>query len=125
MRFSAVVSMLLLVASLAGCQSTESSGTGGGVSLGSSSTAPPVDSGHQTALPPNTAVMWVRGMGCPQCAYNVDRQLLKLPGVEDVKVDMGSGKVSARLSPSNPPTREQLAQAIVETGFTLKRIEMP
>ena len=72
----------------------------------------------------HTATLLVHGMGCPQCANNVDRQLLKVPGVESVKVDMGTGNVTVDLSPSNPPTREQLAKAIDETGFTLVSIDM-
>ena len=64
-------------------------------------------------------------MGCPQCANNVDTQLLKVPGVEDVSIDMGSGRVLARLSAVSPPTRDQLATAINNTGFTMVSIEMP
>ena len=70
------------------------------------------------------AVMYVHGMACPQCAYNVDLQLLKVAGVKDVKVNMASGIVTALLAAENPPTQEQLAAAIRETGFTLVKIEM-
>lgn len=76
------------------------------------------------AVSGSTAVMHVRGMACPQCAYNVDLQLLKVPGVKDVKVNMATGVVTAQLSPDNPPSKEQLASAIRETGFTLIKIEM-
>ena len=72
----------------------------------------------------STAIMHVRGMACPQCAYNVDLQLHKVPGVKDVKVNMATGVVTAQLSPDNPPTREQLAAAIRETGFTFVKIEI-
>jgi copper chaperone CopZ len=74
---------------------------------------------------PDTAVLTVHGMGCPQCANNVDSQLMKVPGVESVTIDMGSGKVLAKLSPDKHPTRDQLAKAIDETGFTLVKIDMP
>ena len=74
---------------------------------------------------PHTAVLTVHGMGCPQCANNVDSQLMKVPGVESVSINMGSGRVLAKLSPSNHPTRDQLAKAIGETGFTLVKIDMP
>jgi len=84
-----------------------------------------IDASFGASTDPDTATLWVHGMACPQCANNVDLQLLKVPGVESVKVDMGSGRVLARLSPGSPPTRAQLEQAIRETGFTLKRIEMP
>jgi copper chaperone CopZ len=74
---------------------------------------------------PDTAVLTVHGMGCPQCANNVDAQLMKVSGVESVTIDMGSGKVLAKLSPDKRPTRDQLAKAIDQTGFTLVKIDMP
>lgn len=42
---------------------------------------------------PNTAILWVHGMACPQCANNINLQLLKVPGVKSVRIDMGSGRV--------------------------------
>ena len=71
------------------------------------------------------ATLWVNGMACPQCSYNVDLQLKKVAGVEKVKVDMLTGMVTAYLSPTNPPTREQLTDAIHNTTFTLVRLNMP
>src|SRR5688572_5902909 len=109
MRFSSIVLITAFFITGLGCEATQSN-----------------QELAQIAKPlePNTAVMLVHGMACPQCAYNIDLQLLKVPGVESVKVDMGKGRVEAKLSPTNPPTREQLAQAIAQTTFTLKKIEM-
>jgi len=84
----------------------------------------PVAAAQVPAKASNTATLVVHGMGCPQCASNVDRQLLKVPGVENVKVDMGTGRVVVDYSTTNPPSREQLTKAIEETGFTLVKIEM-
>ena len=72
-----------------------------------------------------TARLYVKGMSCPLCANNIDKQLLRVRGVQRVSVDLGTGLVLAKLAPANPPTREQLAGAIAESGFTLDRIEMP
>lgn len=77
------------------------------------------------AAEPNTAVLYVNGMGCPLCANNVDQQLLAVKGVESVRVDLGSGQVLARLSPGVQPSCEQLAQAVADSGFTLVKIDMP
>ena len=98
---------------LAGCQKSHSMSSSQEPALGEASTVA------------HTATLWVKGMACPQCAYNVDLQLLKVPGVESVKVEMNSGRVLATLSPTSPPTSEQLAEAIKNTGFTLVRIDMP
>lgn len=77
------------------------------------------------AIDGRTALIWVNGMGCPLCANNVDSQLKKVPGVEDVKINLGTGIVNVRLSSCGPSTQAQLEQAIDRTGFTLVRIQMP
>ncbi|HWB20190.1 MAG TPA: heavy metal-associated domain-containing protein [Phycisphaerales bacterium] len=66
-----------------------------------------------------SVVLMVHGMSCPLCSSNVDKQLLKVPGVQDVKVDLNTGSVSVKVSKSNRPTHQQLAAAIHESGFTL------
>lgn len=65
----------------------------------------------------------VKGMSCPQCAYNINQQLYKLPGVADVIVDLGEGLVTAKLSGEARPTRDQVDYAIRLAGFTPDRIE--
>jgi copper chaperone CopZ len=104
-----------------GCQSQPSTVTPSTDHASRLSTA----SGELTDSASNTAIMWVHGMACPQCAYNVDLQLLKVPGVESVHVDLSDGKVVAALSATNPPGRDELAAAIERTGFTLVKIEVP
>ncbi len=56
---------------------------------------------------------------------NVDRQLADLSGIDQVHVDLPTGKVRVALTSEQPATREQLVKAIDDSGFTLDRIEMP
>ena len=72
-----------------------------------------------------TATLHVRGLSCPLCANNVEKQLHRVAGIRSVSVNLGTGEVRARLEPSHPPTREQLRRAIEKSGFTLVRIDMP
>lgn len=72
-----------------------------------------------------SATLWVKGMACPQCAYNVDLQLMRVKGVKSVKVDLGQGRVVARLTGEPAPSRGALAQAVADAGLTLERIETP
>ncbi len=65
----------------------------------------------------------VHGLGCPLCAGNVDKQLLRVPGVENIKVNLNDGTAVLRVNPASPPTRSQLANAIFESGFTLVNIK--
>jgi copper chaperone CopZ len=108
---------LLALAAVAGCQSAPKTAQAPG----------PANTAAAGALPDqkNVAVMWIHGMACPQCSYNVDLQLKKVPGVEKVQVDMLTGMVKAYLSPTDPPTREQLTKAVSDTTFTLVRLDMP
>lgn len=72
-----------------------------------------------------TATLWVKGLACPYCAHNIDRQLAAMTGVERIHVDLPTGKVRVALVADHPATREQLVKAIDDSGFTLDRIEMP
>lgn len=120
MRYFAMsILFVLLLVALQGCQSGSMNSPGGSPVASDQSSA----AGAFADLP--VAVMWINGMACPQCSYNVDLQLKKVPGVEHVTVDMSSGKVQAFLSRDLPPTRTELTAAIENTTFTLVRLDMP
>lgn len=72
-----------------------------------------------------TATLWVKGLSCPFCVHNIDGQFAEMDGVERVHVDLPTGKVRVALTPDHPATRQQLVDAIDDSGFTLDRIEMP
>jgi copper chaperone CopZ len=94
----------------------------------SSSTQPEPSTSVSAGLPQaggHVAVLTVHGMGCPLCANNVDVQLMKVPGVESVTIDLGTGHVTTAISPTNPPSEAALTKAIADSGFTLVKIEMP
>lgn len=80
---------------------------------------------ESAATDEDTATLWVKGLSCPLCAHNIDKQLARVPGVRNVAVDLSEGKVTLRVSADRPPTREQLARAVDASGFTLDRIELP
>ena len=121
---SSILLAAAAVIALAGCQSAPHGGQATTADAASHASASDAVSAGALADQP-VATLWVHGMACPQCSYNVDLQLKKVPGVESVKVDMFTGKVRAYLSRTDPPTREQLVGAIDNTTFTLVRIEMP
>ena len=89
-----------------------------------------IDSGTATAdtaapLTGSSATLIVHGMSCPLCANNVDKQLLTVPGVESVRVDMGTGEVKVALAPEARVTRAQLAKAVDSSGFSLMEVRVP
>jgi copper chaperone CopZ len=71
----------------------------------------------------NPAVLYVNGMGCPLCATNVDMQLLRLPAVEKVDVDLSTGRIIVALRAGvTPPSPARLHAAVEDAGFTLVKI---
>jgi copper chaperone CopZ len=115
--------LLLLSSLLAGCQKDSQT-----VEVAPDQSARPEQVPAENpppAAPESVATLYVMGMSCPQCANNIDKQLRKVIGVKSVTIDLGSGRVQASLEPKMTPTRDQLARAIEQSGFTLQRIEMP
>jgi copper chaperone CopZ len=70
----------------------------------------------------DTLVLLAYGMACPKCVTNADLQLLKLPGVASVRIDMKHGLIFVTLDGSARPTRGQLTKAITDAGLTLVQI---
>lgn len=64
----------------------------------------------------------VHGLSCPLCANNLDRELLRLPGVRSVQVDLGSGTVRLTRDPSVRLEQRTLAETVRRSGFTLVAI---
>jgi len=122
-----IVSTAFAALIAAGCQSTPNAAAQDG------QIAPPVEatavrdpSAEGVAFPADrTATAWVKGLGCPFCVQNVDKQIEAVAGVERVHVNLLTGEVSIALSAQNPATRTQLVEAIDNSGFTLDRLEMP
>lgn len=71
-----------------------------------------------------TAVLWVNGLGCPQCATNADLQLKRIPGVGNIHTDLSTGKISVTIpGGSKNPSAMRFADAITDAGFTLVKVE--
>ncbi len=69
------------------------------------------------------ATLWVNGLGCPLCASNLDKQLMRVPGVEAVTIDMGTGTSRVALRADAAVSPAQLGEAVEDAGFTLVKVE--
>jgi copper chaperone CopZ len=77
-----------------------------------------------TPIAGDSAVLWVNGLGCPQCASNIDLQLERVKGVEAIYTDLSTGKVSLAFKPGQTaPSPAQLTEAIEDSGFTLVKVK--
>lgn len=129
----ALVLALASVASLASC----AAGGGGGGEGSAASTAAMEENAivhtvtdddrafaaSKQAITADSAILWVNGLGCPQCATNIDLQLERMRGVNSVNVDLSNGKVTVGLSGDRRPSPAQLGKAVGDAGFTLVKVE--
>lgn len=70
------------------------------------------------------ADLTVLGLSCPNCSTNIDLKLKALAGVERVNVDLGTGHVAIDFTATGPrPSRQDLAIAVRDSGFTIVAIE--
>ncbi len=59
----------------------------------------------------------VKGMSCGHCAAAVTKALGALPGVSQVQVDLGTGRVI--FENANPIPKEELARVIKAAGYDM------
>jgi copper chaperone CopZ len=76
-------------------------------------------------IPGTSATLWVNGLGCPQCATNIDMQLKRVRSVTSVRTDLGEGKVYITLSGKNNPSPHTLSERTIDAGFTLVKLTQP
>ncbi len=60
----------------------------------------------------------VKGMSCPFCAYGVEKNISKMPGVEKCEVSSTDGIARITLAPGANVDLEALKSAVVDSGFS-------
>ena len=65
----------------------------------------------------STTTYRVEGMTCDHCVHAVTTELLLVPGVEAVRVDLGAGTVA--VTSAAPPADDDVREAVDEAGYTL------
>ncbi|MCF6213947.1 MAG: heavy-metal-associated domain-containing protein [Flavobacteriaceae bacterium] len=65
----------------------------------------------------------VNGMACPYCAFGMEKQLKKVSGVDNVKIQLKEGLAYIATLKKQKPLKESLALIITNAGFTPGKIE--
>lgn len=68
-------------------------------------------------------IMVVHGLSCPLCSTNLDRQLMRIDGVSDAVVDLGTGEVTVKFEDGHAVAADDLASRVDDAGFTLRSIQ--
>ncbi len=110
---------ILVTVLIAGCTHTAPGGSvAGGGARGTT------EVGGDDVVGGKSAVLEVRGLSCPLCASNIDKQLLQVDGVSGVVVNIGKGEAILALDGSGRTTRTALTRAVHRSGFTLVSIKI-
>lgn len=74
-----------------------------------------------TAPTPTTTRTTLRaeGFSCPSCVGKIEKQVGRLPGVQDVTVHFGSGRVVVDHDPARAPV-EELVAAVGRAGYVAR-----
>lgn len=64
----------------------------------------------------------VHGMSCPKCISNVEMQLARIKGIVHPAIDMKHGFVRIDVEGGANPSKNLIASAIADSGFTLVEI---
>ncbi|GAB6067335.1 hypothetical protein JCM13664_06530 [Methylothermus subterraneus] len=69
-------------------------------------------------------VLRVDGLGCPFCAYGIEKRLRTLDGVKDIEFDIAKGQVILTTEKGVTLNREQIKAKVEEAGFTLRSLRV-
>src|ERR1700730_8892882 len=82
---------------------------------------PSVPTADRTAAASTTAEFAIGGMTCASCVRRVEKALAKVPGVEQVSVNLATEKATVHAEPS--VSRDQLLAAVTKAGYEATFIE--
>ena len=66
-------------------------------------------------------IIKISGMTCEGCTMNVQRALVSVEGVKDVKVDLEKKRVTIKYNDAKV-SQNKLKKTIVETGFIVNEV---
>lgn len=66
----------------------------------------------------------VFGMDCAPCAYGLERGLIGMDGIEEVRVSLNDGKAYLDLTANNNLSLKQIQEEVKENGFSAKNAEV-
>jgi|NOAtaT_7_FD_contig_41_3087948_length_2345_multi_4_in_0_out_0_2 copper chaperone CopZ len=66
----------------------------------------------------------VDGLGCPFCAYGLEKAFKSIEGVSKISIDLESGMLTYNLPSSTGMTQQQVSQTIESAGYTMRWIQI-
>ncbi len=118
----AVVMVLLVVLMAAAALALQYGGEGNAPPLTVDRNDPVKPEGSKEGV--SKAVLNVSNMSCSGCISTIKGSLAGLKGIEDIVVDLGSGRAEVYYHPESGIDASQMAQAITESGYPAKILKV-
>lgn len=65
----------------------------------------------------------IDGLGCPFCAYGVEKELTGISGVESLDIDLKDGVIIVRMTGGVALDQAAANEAVEDAGFTLRSFD--
>lgn len=72
---------------------------------------------------PQAYALQVDGLACPFCAYRLEKQLGTIEGIEQIDVDIETGRVTVTMADGAKLDEAKAKQAVEAAGFSLRGFE--
>ena len=72
---------------------------------------------------PSQYQVGVDGLGCPFCAYGIEKELKRTEGVAGIAIDINAGTVTVTMTEGATLTEAKAGRIVKDTGFTLRAFE--
>ena len=69
-------------------------------------------------------VLKVDGLGCPFCAYGIEKKLTAIKDVKNIEVDLKNAQVVVTMDNDARLSEQQARQAVLDAGFTLRSFSL-
>lgn len=76
----------------------------------------------EQCIPDNVAEVYIEGMACPFCTYNVEKKIREIADVQTVSTDLNTGVARVIFVQGAKPDSQALWGKVVKSGFTPKKI---
>ena len=60
----------------------------------------------------------VKGLGCPFCAFGLEKRFKKIEGINDIQIDLEQGLLEFNISAEKRLTFEQIQYQVESAGYT-------
>ena len=83
---------------------------------------PATQSNAEQTVPNNVAEVFIEGMACPFCTYNVEKKIREIADVRTVSTDLNTGVARVVFREGTRPDVKALWAKVTRSGFTPKKI---